>query len=209
MAFRGGNRAALSTVYRLYVAEVVRALRRGTIVRIDGHPVRLGAGLPQGDLEVLIQNTFIRAFSPSARAAYDGLRPYGPYLITIARNLLIDEARARNRDKKVDLVDDIDSVAGAFVLPDPTAQLQGEQLKAALNEVKRGLTPVEQELFRLRYDEEMSQQQAAQHLGISVISVRRKDVLLRERLLEGLRRAGHLGDVPVGIPSSARDRTRG
>lgn len=206
--FRRGDRAALSVVYRLYVEEVVRALRRGTIVRVDGHPTRVGAGLPEGDLEVLVQNTFVRAFSPSARAAYDGLRPFGGYVVTIARNLLIDEARARNRDRRVEAVADIDAV-GVEPERDPTERLHAEQLARALSELRRGLPPLEQDLFRLRYDEEMSQQEAAKRLGLSLITVRRKDVQLREHLLEGLRRAGFFADVSVGIPSSTRDRTRG
>lgn len=91
-------------------------------------PIRLGAGLPEGDLEVLVQNTFVRAFSPSARAAYDGLRPFGSYLVTIARNLLIDEARARNRERRVETVADIDAVVGIEPQRDPTERLHAEQL---------------------------------------------------------------------------------
>lgn len=208
-AFRRGDRSALSTVYRLYVDEVVGALRQGTVVRIDGHPTRLGAGLPHGDLEVLVQTTFVRAFSPSARAAYDGLRPYGHYLVTIARNLLIDDARARNRSRHVEPAEDIDAIADPEAQADPIGHLEAKELAAALEVVKRGLTALEQELFRLRYEEEMTQREAARSLGLSVITVRRKDVQLRERILEGLRRAGHLGNVSVGIPSSTRDRTRG
>lgn len=208
--FKRGDRDALSRVYRMYVGDVVRALRHGTIVRIDGRLTRVGAGLSEGDLEVLVQNTFIRAFSPSARAAYDGLRPYEPYLITIARNLLIDDARKRNRSQKVEAIEkDVEGVADMDPQTDPEVRLAARQLADALSEVKRGLSALEQDLFRLRYDEGLSQKEAARKLGVSLITVRRKDVQLRERLLEGLRKAGHLSDIAVGIPSSERDRTRG
>ena len=209
-AFRAGERDALSAVYRLYVGEVVRALRRGTLVRIDGRPTRLGVGISEGDVEVLVQDTFLRAFSPSARSAYDGLRPYAPYLVTIARNLLIDAARVRKRDRAV-LVNDIDDVMSldADPPPDPTWAVQARELSEAVDDIVRGLAPVDQTIVRLRYREEKTQRQVSEELGLSVITIRRKDTWLRAHLLEGLRRAGYLIDSDVGIPSTLRDRSRG
>jgi RNA polymerase sigma-70 factor (ECF subfamily) len=210
-AFKRGEREALSAVYRLHVGEVVRALRRGTLVSIDGRPTRLGLGISEGDMEVLVQDTFLRAFSPSARSAYDGIRPYGPYLVTIARNLLIDAARGRKRHQAVMLVDDVDDVVdvGADPPPDPTWSLQARELAIVVDEIIKGVSPLEQSIFRLRYREEKSQRQVSEELGLSLITVRRKDVWLRAHLLEGLRRAGYFIDSAVGIPSSERDRSRG
>ncbi|MDP2340762.1 MAG: RNA polymerase sigma factor [Deltaproteobacteria bacterium] len=210
-AFKRGQSEALSTVYRMHVGEVVRALRRGTLVRLDGRLTRLGLGISEGDVEVLVQDTFLRAFSPSSRLAYDGIRPYGPYLVTIARNLLIDAARARKRHQAVILVDDVDDVVDVDVdpAPDPTWSLQATQLATLVDEIVKGVSPLDQSLFRLRYCEEKSQRQVSEELGLSLITVRRKDVWLRAHLLEGLRRAGYLLDSAVGIPSSERDRSRG
>lgn len=41
-----------------------------------------------------MQDIFARAFAPKARLAYDGVRPYGAYVKRIAKNLMIDRARA-------------------------------------------------------------------------------------------------------------------
>ena len=40
-----------------------------------------------------MQEAFRRAFEERARSAYDGLRPYRRYLLTITRNLVIDQLR--------------------------------------------------------------------------------------------------------------------
>jgi RNA polymerase sigma-70 factor, ECF subfamily len=50
------------------------------------------------NVEDLVQDSFMRAFSPPARAAYDGIRDYGPYLLTIVRNTVADALRVRQRE---------------------------------------------------------------------------------------------------------------
>ena len=79
LAFRRGNPDALEAVYRLHVGEVESWVRRGLL--------RMGR-LNAADLADLVQDIFVRAFSDSARASYDGLREYVPFLMTLARNLL-------------------------------------------------------------------------------------------------------------------------
>src|SRR5689334_18639017 len=89
VAFREGNPEALSTVYRHYVRAVDGYLR--ALARRAGTPDLCQASA----VADLLQEVFIRAFSPSARLGYDGLRDFGPYLNTIARNCFIDTLRKR------------------------------------------------------------------------------------------------------------------
>jgi DNA-directed RNA polymerase specialized sigma24 family protein len=91
-AFRRGDRGALTTVYFHYVDEVAAIVRHGFSIPDTGAQVRgIADESTQRDV---VQEVFARAFAPRARDAYDGVRPYGPYLKRIARNLMIDRARA-------------------------------------------------------------------------------------------------------------------
>ena len=84
--FRRGERPALEQVYWAYVARVDRLVRR--ILRVHGGTRLIAAA----NVEDLVHESFTRAFSPTARQAYDGIRDYGPYLLTIVRNTVAEHA---------------------------------------------------------------------------------------------------------------------
>jgi DNA-directed RNA polymerase specialized sigma24 family protein len=93
--FRRGEREVLSLVYEHYVNEVATMVLRGFSsgeppVRVPGVPAAEG----QADL---VQEAFLKAFAPDARLAYDGLSPFRPWLLRIARNLMIDRGRRSGR----------------------------------------------------------------------------------------------------------------
>src|SRR5215218_7911539 len=79
MRFRDGERDALLVVYRAFVTEVETLCRRGFI--LDGLKV---PPLPGPMVMDVVQDVFLKAFSQSARLAYDGLRPYRPFLLQLA-----------------------------------------------------------------------------------------------------------------------------
>src|SRR5262245_30045393 len=79
-AFRDGRRPALELVYREYVRAIDVYLR--ALARHAGAVEFAQASAIQD----LLQETFIRAFSCSARRCYDETRDFAPYLKTIARN---------------------------------------------------------------------------------------------------------------------------
>src|SRR5262249_23702506 len=89
--FREGEKEVLERVYRAYVRPVERYLR--ALSRTNA--AELGQPSAIADL---LQEVFVKAFSADARRSYDGLRQYGPYLATIARNCFIDALRARGRE---------------------------------------------------------------------------------------------------------------
>src|SRR5262252_1647314 len=92
VSFREGKREALERVYRAYVRSVDRFLH--FLVHGSGSS-ELRQASAVGDL---LQEAFVRAFSADARRSYDGLRDYGPYLMTIARNCFVDALRARGHE---------------------------------------------------------------------------------------------------------------
>src|SRR5688572_11286852 len=91
-AFRRGDRAALGEVYRHYAPLLTRQLFHGLRVQIEGRPMRVEIG-GWCDAEVIVQETFTRAFQQRARESYDGLRSYSGFLLGVAKNILLDEWR--------------------------------------------------------------------------------------------------------------------
>ena len=95
-AFRRGEKETLGLVYRHYAAALSRRLAGG--IQLEAGNQRLRAELNGWcDIEAILQETFVRAFSPKARGAYDGLRPYSAFLLGVARNVLLDEYRRHRR----------------------------------------------------------------------------------------------------------------
>ena len=93
--YRAGDRATLELLYRQYSAEVLRGLARG--FRLSSDPSSGHAQVGPLDLDAVHQETFIRAFSESARLHYDGLQPFLPYLMAIARRAAVDVLRAQGK----------------------------------------------------------------------------------------------------------------
>lgn len=202
-AFRRGERDALTRVFRAFVDDVARTLRSGVVVEVDGRRTRVGQRLPEHELEVLVQETFARAFAPQARAAYDGLRPYGPWLGTIARNLLIDRARREQRDGRLVPIEDEEALGLRADTPeDPTWRMEEEQLAALVGQMKATLAEPDLSVFRLRFEQHKSFRETAEALGVTDIVVRRRDTRLRAQLLDLLRSAGFLQNAKVRIGAS-------
>ncbi len=200
--FRRGERAALARVFRSYAGDVARLFRRGVKLQVDGALVIVGQNLAEHEIEVLVQETFVKAFHPKARESFDGVRPYGAWLATIARNILVDRARRLRREAKVVChVEDIDGIEDAGSI-DPTWQLEEAALAKILATFEASLDEMDRALFRLRVREGRTHKEAAQSLGITVIMVRRRDARLRVLLLARLRADGFLQNATVTIGSS-------
>ena len=102
--FKEGSREALTEVYRAHAPEVGALLREGFAFESGGVRHRF-VGYRRGfELQDALHETFRRAFEPKARASYDGIRPYGPYIKTIAKNLVLRSFRAREVSFPVDPV---------------------------------------------------------------------------------------------------------
>lgn len=192
--FRAGERAALEAVYRHYVDELTRLLRLGFIVG-DAGRLRV-KGLEGPELRDAVQEVFVRAFQAKARRSYDGVRPYRPYLLRIARNLRLDQLRASGRERPlsawadsagdpVDLDALFASDAQEPILA-PEAQATREW-QALLRKTEAYVSGLEAELRRfvqLRFVEEQGQEQVARAMGVT----RRQVRTWEERVQAGLKR---------------------
>lgn len=196
---------ALTTVFRHYARGVAETIRAGVVVEVDGNRVRVGARLPESEIEVLVQETFTRAFGEKARLSYDGVRPYGAWLATIARNLLVDRARTEQHNARALPFDDIDSLPAAEA-PDPTWRIEAEQIQQIVTRVKHQLREPDAAIFAARIERGMSFSETAKSLGLSEIVVRRRDTRLRAKLLIFLRKEGFLEHAKIKIGQSLLGR---
>jgi RNA polymerase sigma-70 factor (ECF subfamily) len=177
-AFRAGEREALATVYWAYVDAVALVVRHGARLSAGASAV----GAPREDWGDLVQETFSRAFGERARLAYDGLRPYRHYLLTICRNLLADWARKRGRELPSALdADTLEEAAGSAELAD---ELPPHEL-AIVEKYVAALDPRLAGVYQQRYIHGATQEEAARTLGLT----RQRLRTLEDKLRGGLRRA--------------------
>ncbi len=205
--FRAGDPAALKTVYLHYQPRVAGFLRAGFGFASGERRLRFRGFQSPFELETATHETMARAFLPAARLAYDGLRPFGEYVLAIARNYVLNQLRRHEALVLVGGAAELDDEAGggapAEAGPGP-AQSVGESLEE--REIHRliaafldGAEPRERELFQLRFREERGQEEAARAMGLTRIQVRRAEHKLKKRLLEHLKRNGYLAGVSEAI----------
>lgn len=203
--FRNGEAFALTDVYRRHVDEVAKQLRHGFGFTSAGRAHRFVGYGSAFELQDALHETFRRAFEPRAREGYDGIRPYGPYLRTIARNVVLRGFRQREvQFPAVGQADDATGESAEATLPDEAApspeQTVGRaQVQAVVQRYLETLPEVDRELLRLRFIEGQSQRDAADALGLGRQQVRGREVKLRKGLLAFLRRQGEEGLVPGGL----------
>jgi len=181
-AFRHGRREALERVYRHYVRQIDRYTR--ALARASGHP-ELGQASAVADL---VQDVFLRAFSSSGRNGYDGLREYGPYLATIARNCFVDALRARGREV-LKSSDELRSLVPEDDLAEPEAWCDAKTF-GVLTDYLRGLPGPLKGVYEQRFVLGLSQEETSAALGMSRRAIRTAEGKLRGGLRKALVRAG-------------------
>jgi len=181
--FRAGAPDVLTAVFNAYVDDIARVIRFG--FALDDQSYVHGVPDPEEQRD-MIQEVFVRAFSEKARVAYDGLRPYRPYLLRIAKNLMIDRARKIGRrptkvepssEISIDALIDRDAP-----LPELEEGIDWQNQKAIARRYMGSLSPELFELVELRFVECRPQVEVAKAMGIT----RRRVRTLEKRTLAGL-----------------------
>jgi RNA polymerase sigma factor (sigma-70 family) len=194
-AFRAGDRTALETVYRAYVDKVAGIVRFGfASSRAGGRVVSMG-DRPH-DLADAVQEVFAKSFSRPARESFDGLRDYGPYLFTVARNVVIDWFRRSSRELPTDvahLEQALDEVS--HLDSEPESPWADQPTMAIVQAFLAGLAPELKRVHQARYAQGLSQRDAAAALGISRQNLR----TLERRLRDDLRLALDAGRQDAGV----------
>ncbi len=198
-AFREGRPEALEKVYYAYFDQIERLVRMGFTMGTGTRTRILGVTNPDEKRDI-IQEVFTRAFSLPARMAFDGLRPYKPYIFRIAKNLLVDRLRKKNKDFVLDPKsfpedEGPEGRGDANLEPavDPEDALHLQRLMKATREYVSTLSDELKLFIRLRFEEELSQREVSEKMNITRRRVRTletkaqsglKAYLHKQRLIE-------------------------
>src|SRR6516225_225344 len=162
----GGDRSAFETLYQRYARSVF-----GLALR------RLG---DRGRAEDAVQETFASIWR-SAGSYRPERGPGAPWLFAVARNAIVDRARAR-----VDHVVDVpDSPTDE---PGPDEQAEREWVRGRVHAAVAALPPRERSVIELAYWSDLSQPEIADRLGMplgTVKTVNRRALARLASVLDG------------------------
>jgi len=121
----------------------------------------------RGDLEDAVQDVLLTVHA--VRHTYDPMRPFGPWLVAIAKRRIIDGLRRRGRASAREMP--FDSDHETFAAPESNyheTASEGRALREALQELPAG----QREAIRMVKLEEMSLKEAAATSGMSVAALK-------------------------------------
>ena len=152
----------------------------------------------QEDAEDVLQETFLKAYSHLG--GFQGNSKFYTWLVRITVNEALMKLRKRKSNKTVSLDDGIDTGEEVVVREvavwdgNPEQQYSQEELKAIMDEAVASLSPTFRTVFVLRDIEELSTQETADALGLSIPAVKsrllRARLQLRDRLTRHFKRKG-------------------
>lgn len=168
--------------------------------RYERKILRLARNITQNDedAEDVLQEAFLKAYTHLDD--FKGDSRFYTWIVRIAVNESLMKLRKRKTSKTVSLDEELDTgedtvVREVAVWDDtPESRFSQEELKGILDDAVAGLPPIFRNVFVLRDIEELSTEEAAQALGISVPAVKsrllRARLQLREKLTRLFRRKG-------------------
>jgi len=151
----------------------------------------------EADAEDAAQEAFLKAFRNLA--SFRGEAKFGTWLVSITLN----EARSRIRHRDAIKMESLDEPAddqgqtSPALLRDwkeiPSEALERKEIRLLLEDAVNALPPIYREVFQLRDVEQLSVNEAAQVLGISISSVKvrshRARMMLQKHLAPQLKQA--------------------
>src|SRR5947209_10276794 len=181
---REGDRAAFNELVTRYSRKIYRLAKH--ITQNDE------------DAEDVLQETFMKAFGHLGD--FQGQSKFYTWIVRIAVNESLMKLRKRKSDRTVPLDEPLDTGEDTVVREiavwdeNPEQQYSREELGAILDEAVQGLRPVFRTVFVLRDIEELSTEETAEALNISVPAVKsrllRARLQLREKLTRLFKRKG-------------------
>jgi RNA polymerase sigma-70 factor, ECF subfamily len=173
----------------------------GELVRkYEGKIFRLAQHVTQNreDAEDVLQETFLKAYEHLDQ--FQGNSKFYTWIVRIAVNQALMKLRRRKTDKSVSLDDTIDTGEDTVVReiaawdPNPEQRYTQEELRAILDAAVESLAPPYRSVFMLRDVEDLSTEETAEALNLSVPAVKsrllRARLQLREKLTRYFKRKG-------------------
>ena len=167
---RGGDVSAYDTLVRKYDRQIFRIAQHITQNREDAEDV--------------MQDAFLKAYEKLDQ--FQGNSKFYTWLVRIAVNESLMRLRKRRTGKMVSIDEDIETEEGSVPrdladwAPDPEQNYSQSELAEILRKTIQGLPPGFRTVFTLRDVENLSTEETAEALGLSVPAV--KSRLLRARL---------------------------
>jgi RNA polymerase sigma-70 factor, ECF subfamily len=168
--------------------------------RYEGKIFRLAQHVTQNreDAEDVLQETFMKAYEHLDQ--FKGDSKFYTWIVRIAVNQALMKLRRRKTDKSVSLDEQIDTGEDTLVREiaawgeDPEERFSREELGEILDTAIQSLEPPYRSVFVLRDIDELSTEETAEALGLSVPAVKsrllRARLQLREKLTRFFKRKG-------------------
>jgi RNA polymerase sigma-70 factor (ECF subfamily) len=173
----------------------------GALVRrYEGKIFRLAQHITQSreDAEDVLQETFMKAYEHLDQ--FQGNSKFYTWIVRIAVNQALMKLRRRKTDKSVSLDENIDTGEDTIVREiaawdeDPEQRFSREELGQILDSAIQSLDTPYRSVFMLRDIDELSTEETAEALGLSVPAVKsrllRARLQLREKLTRYFKRKG-------------------
>jgi RNA polymerase sigma-70 factor, ECF subfamily len=181
---REGDAEAYGQLVRRYQSKIFRLAQHITQNREDAEDV--------------LQETFLKAYEHLDQ--FQGNSKFYTWIVRIAVNQSLMKLRRRKNDKSVSMDDAIDTGEDMIVREiaawdeNPEERLSREEIGGILDSAIKNLEPPYRSVFVLRDIEELSTEETAEALGLSVPAVKsrllRARLQLREKLTRQFKRKG-------------------
>jgi len=198
---------AVSSLASIDESQLVAQSREGDttafnelVRRYEGKIFRLAQHVTQNreDAEDVLQETFLKAYEHLDQ--FKGDSKFYTWIVRIAVNQALMKLRRRKTDKSVSLDETIDTGEDTVTREiaawdeDPEQRFSREELGGILDSAEQSLEPLYRSVFVLRDIEELSTEETAEALGLSIPAVKsrllRARLQLREKLTRFFRRKG-------------------
>ena len=168
--------------------------------RYEGKIFRLAQHVTQNreDAEDVLQETFLKAYEHLDQ--FKGDSKFYTWIVRIAVNQALMKLRRRKTDRSVSLDETVDTGEDTVTREvaawdeDPEQRFSREELGGILDTAIDGLEPLYRSVFVLRDIEELSTEETAEALGLSIPAVKsrllRARLQLREKLTRFFKRKG-------------------
>lgn len=164
------------------------------VTHYEGNIYRLARHITQNpeDAEDVLQETFLKAYEHLGD--FQGNSKFYTWLVRIAVNQALMKLRKRKTDASVSLDDPYDTGEESLVReiavwePNPEQTYSQEEIRAILEKAVDSLPPTFRAVFALRDIEELSTEETAAALNLSIPAVKSRLLRARLRLREKLTR---------------------